>query len=312
MIKYSIFKLLFLGIFFSSVIACDNKDEVTPEIPDSKTIAQIAADDSQFSTLVSALDRVNLVSVLDGAGSYTVFAPTNAAFQKLGVDLSSLTDEMLTEVLLNHVVGAKVLSTDIAEGQTYVSSEAATGPNNAKLSLLVEKDANGVMINGKATVSVPDINASNGVIHVVDEVVMPLDVVGHALANKHFSTLVDVMGVAEGDLVSVLSGEGPFTVFAPINEAFSGISEVTSTLNPSQLAKVLTYHVTGGNVLSSNLSDAMMVTTVNGEEFMIHIAEDAVMIKDANGGSSNIVLVDVQAKNGVIHVLDQVIIPENL
>ena len=259
-------KTLFLGVAFISIVACSDDDDVIEAPVGPQTIAQIAADDAQFSTLVSALSRVNLVSVLDGTGQFTVFAPTNDAFTALGVDLNTLTDAQLTEILLYHVIDGEIASTAIADGQTYASSETATGPGGERLSILIEKDANGVVINANANVIAADIDASNGIIHVVDKVIMPLDIVGHAVANNRFTSLVGALGAAEGDLVNVLSGAGPFTVFAPVNEAFDAIADVAATLSADQLSKVLTYHVVSGNVRSNALSDDMSVTTVNGEK----------------------------------------------
>ncbi|MEM9846788.1 MAG: fasciclin domain-containing protein [Bacteroidota bacterium] len=284
------------------------------EKPNSeKTVAEIAADDAQFSTLVGALERVDLVEVLNGAGPFTVFAPTNAAFEALGVDLSTISDEALSEILLYHVFGGlRINAADIAEGQTYLGMAANTGPDNTNLSMLVENAGGKVTINGSINVTATDIGGNNGVIHVVDQVIMPLDVVGHAVANSNFSTLVGALGNASGGLVGVLSGDGPFTVFAPLNSAFDEISDVVAGLSADQLAAVLTYHVVGGNVLSTALSDGLQVTSVNGEPFTVNISDSGVTITDAQGGTSTVLLTDVQGTNGVIHVLDRVILPAEL
>lgn len=302
--------LLMIALFTLPFISCSDDDPA--ELPE-QSIAGIAAADEQFSTLVSALDRVGLTATLDGSGNFTVFAPTNAAFQAAGIDLNALSDEELKEVLLYHVLGAEVLSASIADGQTYVTTASTYGPGATQLSLLIEKSASGVKLNGSATVTSADISANNGVIHVIDQVLLPLDVVGHAAANANFSELVGALGAASGDLVTVLSADGPFTVFAPLNSAFEAISNVTSGLTADQLAKVLTYHVVANaNVVSGNLSDGMTVTTVNGENFTVNINGGNVTLTDANGSVANVILTDVQATNGVIHVLDKVIIPSNL
>ncbi|MDF1866966.1 MAG: fasciclin domain-containing protein [Saprospiraceae bacterium] len=305
----SLFGWMFIALAITSFVACsDDDDDVTPT---PQSIVEIAVGDAQFSTLVAALQRVDLVSTLEGSGPFTVFAPTNAAFTALGVDLATISDEALTEILLYHVVGADIASTDIADGKTYVSSAAGTGPNGTQLSLLVEKANGAVTINGSATVTTADVDATNGVIHIVDAVITPMSVVGHAVANDDFSSLVTTLSAASGDLVTVLSGDGPFTVFAPVNSAFDAIAAVAATLTPDQLAKVLTYHVVGGNVLSTDLTNPMTVTTVNGETFTIKL-DGSPTITDAGGNVSNIIFTDVQGTNGVIHVIDAVILPENL
>lgn len=302
--KLSLFSLVLSLALFTS---CGDDDSASNEpTGPTQTIAEIAAGDANFSTLVSALDRVGLTSVLNGSGSYTVFAPTNTAFQNAGIDLDQLTDDELTSVLLYHVIGgASIASTDLAEGQTYASTASTNGPNDAALSVLIEKGT-GVTVNGSASVTMADLEATNGVIHVVDGVLLPLDVVGHAQANANFSSLVDALVTA--DLVSTLQGDGPFTVFAPVNSAFAAISDVVEGLTVAELSNVLTYHVVSGNVLSTDLSNNQSVTALNQGLFTVGLAP-SVTITDANDNVVNIVLTDVQATNGVIHVLDAVLLP---
>jgi uncharacterized surface protein with fasciclin (FAS1) repeats len=301
-------KFLFLSLFAFALTftACSDDDE--PQEPTTNTIVDIALADSQFSTLVAALERTNLVATLQGAGPFTVFAPTNAAFTALGVDLSTISDQDLTNILLYHVIGGKAIeSSDLANGQSYESTASTSGPGNTPLSILIEKGS-GVKVNNIADVVAADVIADNGVIHVVNNVITPLDIVGHALANSNFSTLVGALSGAPGDLVSVLQGTGPFTVFAPNNAAFAEIADVVASLSGEQLASVLTYHVVSGNVLSTALENNMSVPTVNGQSVTVDLSNGA-SLTDAGGNSSNIILTDVQATNGVIHVIEKVIIP---
>lgn len=296
-------------------VACGDDDEDPDPTPTPMSIVEIASGDAQFSTLVAALQQADLVSVLEGTGPFTVFAPTNAAFTAAGIDLGTISDEALKEVLLYHVLGgAKITSGDLAEGQTYASTASTYGPDATQLSILIEKNSAGnVVINGTTNVSTADVDATNGVIHIVDEVLMPLDIVGHAAANSNFTSLVGALGAADGDLVSVLQGDGPFTVFAPLNSAFAAIQSTVDGLTTEQLAKVLTYHVASGNVRSDVLTDGMEVSTVNApENFTVNISGGVVTLTDTNGGVSTVLLTDVQATNGVIHVLESVIIPGNL
>ena len=295
-------------------VACGDDDEDPTPMPEPMSIVEIATGDAQFSTLVAALQQADLVSVLEGTGPFTVFAPTNAAFTAAGIDLNSISDEALKEVLLYHVLGgAKITSGDLADGQTYASTASTYGPNATQLSVLIEKSANGVVLNGTTNVSTPDVDATNGVIHIVDEVLMPLDIVGHASVNSNFTSLVGALAAADGDLVTVLQGDGPFTVFAPLNSAFAAIQSTVDGLTTEQLAKVLTYHVASGNVRSDVLTDGMEVSTVNApEKFTVNISGGVVTLTDTGGGVSTVLLTDVQATNGVIHVLENVIIPGNL
>ncbi|MEM7572824.1 MAG: fasciclin domain-containing protein [Bacteroidota bacterium] len=305
------FSWALLALFFVGFSSCDDDDgtETPPQ-----TITEIAAGDTQFSTLVSLLQRVNLDATLNGSGSFTVFAPTNAAFTASGIDASQLTDEEVTEVLLYHVIGGLELpSADIREGQTYVTSAAETGPGGTQLSLLVEKDANGaVSVNGTANVSTADVEASNGVIHIIDnDILLPLDVVGHAAANSEFTSLVGALSTAPGGLVALLQADGPYTVFAPLNSAFADIQTTVDGLTPEQLATVLTYHVVPGlNVREAALTNGQVVpTAATGETFTVNINGEDVTITDDAGNEVNVVLTDVQATNGVIHVLDKVLLP---
>lgn len=304
-----LFSFLMLGLVATTFVACGDDDNDTPE---PQTIAEVVVDGDDFSDLEIALQRTNLTSVLEGAGPFTVFAPTNAAFTAAGIDVNTVDVATLTDVLLYHVLGASVKSTDLQAGQTYASTAAEAGPNGEQLTILIEKTGSAVKVNGAANVTSADVSATNGVIHVIDNVLLPLDVVGHAAANSNFTSLVGALGAASGDLVSVLSGDGPFTVFAPLNSAFTEIEAVTATLTADQLAKVLTYHVVSGNVVAGDLTNGMSVTTVNGENFTVNISGSTVTLTDANGGVSTVVLTDVQGTNGVIHVLNKVIIPANL
>ena len=295
------FALMLTTCFF---VACSDDDaEPTPQ-----SIVEIAAGDAQFSTLVDALNRTNLTSVLEGTGPFTVFAPTNAAFAALGIDLSTLSDTELSNILLYHVfVGQGIKAADLAEGQTYISTASASGPNDTALSALVERSGSNVTINGTINVTTADLEATNGVIHVIDAVMLPLDVVGHATANSSFTELVGALGAASGDLVNTLSGSGPFTVFAPVNSAFQAISDVTMTLTADQLRDILLYHVVNGNVRSTDLnSDPIM--SLQGSTFTANLGS-TVTLTDGQGNTSNVLLTDVQGTNGVIHVIDAVILP---
>lgn len=296
---------LLLAFMVSTFVACKDDDDT----PKPQNIAEIVANDANFSTLKTALDRANLTSVLEGTGPFTVFAPTNAAFTAAGIDVNTIDAATLSDVLLYHVLGGSVKSTDLAAGQTYASTAAEAGPNGEQLSILIEKTGSAVKVNNSANVTTADVEATNGVIHIIDKVLLPLDVVGHAAANSNFTSLVGALGAAAGDLTTVLSGDGPFTVFAPVNSAFEAISSVTSTLTAEQLASVLTYHVVSGNVLSSDLTNGMKVATVNGQEFTVNISGSNVTLTSSSGNTAKVVLTDVQGTNGVIHVLDAVIVP---
>lgn len=295
--------------------ACDGVDDDDIQPNEDKSIVDVIGEDTRFTILASALDRTGLDDVLsDRDNDFTLFAPTDAAFTALGVDLNTLTDDELSDILLYHVFGDDVLSSQIQEGKTYLGTAANIGPNDAPVSIVIERNGSAVMINNEATVTEADILTENGVIHVINAVLMPLDVVGHVKANDDFSELVAALGTASGDLVNVLgSTSETYTVFAPVNSAFEAISEAVSMLTPDELAAVLTYHVVAGaNGVSSGLTDDQTFTTVQGEDFTIDIDGNNVAITDAQGNVANVIFVDIQGTNGVIHVIDKVIMPNSL
>ena len=269
------------------------------------TIAQYAASDGNFSILVQALSKANLVSALSGEGNFTVFAPTNdafnALFSQLGVTgIADLSAETLTPILLYHVLGEEKKSTMLSEGYYSTLSPAQNSYLSLKVSL-----ASGVMINKESKVVVADVDVKNGVIHAIDKVLLPPTVVDQALSNDSFSILVQA--VLKAGLAGTLSGNGPFTIFAPTNAAFealfaklgiSGINDLTA----EQLIPILQYHVVSGNIRSSQLS-AGQVSTLNGN-FEVTLSPSPKI-----NATSDILATDVQATNGVIHVIDEVLIP---
>lgn len=293
-----------LGI--SVLTSCENEDDNnTMKAVADMSIAEYAVSDNNFSTLVKALTKANLVSVLSAEGSFTVFAPTNAAFEALFMDLGissidQLTSEQLSPILLYHVLGSEVKSSMITEGYVATLSPAQSSYLNLNISL-----NGGVNLNKNTKVTAADVDVKNGVIHVIDKVLLPPTVVDHALANDNFSILVSA--VVKAGLVETLMGNGPFTIFAPTNAAFealftqlgiSGIADLTA----EQLIPILKYHVVSGNVRSTSLT-AGSVSTLNGN------IDVTLSPKPAINTTTMIIATDVQASNGVIHVIDKVLLP---
>jgi uncharacterized surface protein with fasciclin (FAS1) repeats len=137
-------------------------------------------------------------------------------------------------------------------------------------------------------------------------------VVDVAASDESFSTLVTAVDAA--GLTGTLNGDGPFTVFAPVNDAFAALPAGTvdtllASENQAQLTSVLTYHVVPSKVLSSDLSDGMTVTTVQGQPLTVGVQGDAVTLTDASGNTASVVQADVEAGNGVVHVIDHVLLP---
>lgn len=283
-----------------SAAACDSDDPTAPLTDD---IVDIVVSTDAVSTLEAAVIAADLVAALQGDGPFTVFAPRNEAFDALGSDVVSALLEtenldLLTSILGYHVVaGAAVRSSDLTNGQTVTTLQGQD--------LVIGVSGSTVTVNG-ATVVSANIEATNGIIHVIDEVLVPeVDIVDVAVLNG-FPTLVDLVRAAglEATLRSANGGNG-FTVFAPTEAAFAALSSVPSG---QALVDVLTYHVVGATVPSSALSNGQVVTTVEGSTFTVNLG-GSVTITDATGNTVNVVLTDVPASNGVVHVIDEVILP---
>lgn len=299
--------VLFATLLGLSFTAC-SKDDVEPTpTQKSENIVEIASRLPEFSILVDAVKRAGLVDVLSSDGNFTVFAPTNAAFENLLSELgvSKLEDipvETLKSVLLYHVLGSKVLSSQVESG--YVST-SATGTGGKNLSLFVNVVSGSVKLDNRATVTQVDVMANNGVIHVIDKVLLPNKIVQIALNDPSFSSLV--AAVVYADLVGALSTDGSFTVFAPTNQAFTdllaaaGVSQVTD-LPKDVVTAVLLDHVVSGNVTSSDLSNGSVPTL--GEN---NIVVSGVGTTPKLNGDISISAVDIQGVNGVFHRIDKVI-----
>ena len=280
-----------------------------PIVEPSNTIVDIAAGNPDFSTLVAAVTAAGLVEALSGEGPFTVFAPTNEAFAKLpeGTLESLLLPEnkqALTDILLYHVVSGSVLAADVVN---LSEAETLLGKN-----VNIKVDMGSVMIN-EANVVSTDIIADNGVIHVIDSVILPpadlADIVDTAVADGRFTTLAAALGAAE--LVETLKGEGPFTVFAPTDDAFAALPEgtVESLLLPENkqaLTDILLYHVVAGKVMAADVVSLTEAETVFGQNVSIKVDMGKVYINE-----SEVIITDIETSNGVIHVIDAVLLPKD-
>ncbi len=280
--------------------------------PEPMDIVDTAVADGRFQTLVAAVTAAGLVDTLKGEGPFTVFAPTDDAFAKLpeGTVESLLLPEnkqALTDILLYHVISGKVMAADV------VNLESATTVLGKDVAIKV--DMGNVYIND-AQVIITDIETSNGVIHVIDSVILPPaeeaaapgTIVDIAIADGRFNTLVAAVTAAE--LVDTLNGEGPFTVFAPTDDAFAALPAGTldSLLlpeNKQQLTDILLYHVVSGKVMAADVVGLSSAPTVLGKDITIKVEDGKVFLND----TVQVIITDIEASNGVIHVIDAVLLP---
>jgi transforming growth factor-beta-induced protein len=271
-------------------------------LPESRDIVDIAVEDGRFETLVAAVGAAGLVDALKGDGPLTVFAPTDDAFAALpeGTVEALLNDiPALTDILLYHVFEGKFMASDVLGMKNAMSLQG----QYAEFSLDMDK----AMIDN-AQIILTDIEASNGVIHVIDAVILPetRDIVDIAVEDGRFTALVEAVQAA--GLVDALKGEGPLTVFAPTDDAFAALPEGTLAAlhsDVSALSNILLYHVAAGKFMAADVLASDSLLSLQGQYVNFSLDMDKVMIDNAQ-----IILTDIEASNGVIHVIDAVILPE--
>ena len=282
-------------LLMASVVPLPASADSTQDIPANAAATGI------HDSLVAALTHADLVTTLQGTGPFTVFAPTDTAFAEAGIDLSTFDtpeeNATLTSILLHHVVSGEVPSSALSNGMF------ATTVNGDRVQFGV--DANGVTVSN-ANVTVPDVLASNGIIHVIDKVLMPpVDIPTTAQSTGIHDSLV--AAVIQAELLATLQGPGPFTVFAPTDQAFADagidLADFTTPEGKATLSDILLYHVVSADVPAANVTECLTADAANGQPLSFTVA-GGVMVNDAN-----VVLTDVISTNGLIHVIDKVLMP---
>jgi uncharacterized surface protein with fasciclin (FAS1) repeats len=336
--KFRTFALLaFMALGFTSCNDDDDAPVVTP--PMDNTITGIASRTPQLSILVQALTRAGLADDLQNSNSQlTAFAPTNDAFNAFFLSISSTTNvnnvdlPTLTKVLLNHVIASEIKSANVpAAGYVSTLSPFGTGTNSPTISMFVQKVGQDVFINGGTAttgvkVTTADVDASNGVVHIVNKVIAIPTIVDHVVANPDFDTLQAVVtstGGTFGDqsaVLNILSGitaTAPATLFAPNNTAFTNATTGTGFLTganvtAANVTKTLQYHATtAGNVRSSALQNNQPVPMITNpvQNTTVILGTNTVDIRDTANNLSRVFEADIQCSNGVIHGVNSVLKP---
>lgn len=312
----TISKIVTLFLAISLFISCDDDDPVV----ETNTIVDVAVKNN-LSSLVTAVTRADLAGTLSGNGPFTVLAPTNEAFDTFiqNKGFASVNDvpvAVLRNILLNHVITGSLKSTDLSTG--YAKTNAISAASNTNMSIYIDT-SNGVKFNGVATVDIANVEADNGVVHVIDEVIDLPTVVTFAVADDNFSILEQALTRESSfTYVTTLSTDSgtnpaPFTVFAPTNTAFANLLtelnvQALSDIATATLMSTLNTHVVpGANVLEGTLTDNMPVTTLGGG-LTVNLTTSGATLTDSQNRVSNIDATDVQANNGVIHVIDRVVL----
>jgi len=303
------FATMFAAFTVLFAASCSDDDGTLETIePVDPNIVQLAIATEDLSSLVAALGRADLVTALEGSGPFTVFAPTNAAFAAFLADnnfatLEDVPVDVLTQVLLNHVVEGEFLSTSLTT--SYVSSLSTAGPDGRNLSLYIDTTS-GVTINGVSNVSAADNEATNGVVHIVDAVIGLPNIVDHAVSNANLTSLVGALTDGGNTTFTTLLSDDTtdFTVFAPVNDAFAAFTNP----NGNELANILSNHViVGAAAFSNGLTNSYATTAganADGDNLSIYINTDTGVTLN---GSSSVAIADIVATNGVIHAVDAVI-----
>jgi uncharacterized surface protein with fasciclin (FAS1) repeats len=274
------------------------------------------ASGSNFTLLAAAATKAGLVNTLKGAGPYTLFAPTDSAFMASGITMAtinSLSAGTIDSVLLYHTLDSKVTSSQLPAGPNATVITASGD------SIFVTNNVNGVFVNG-IEVLTANISASNGVIHTIGRVLVPSfgqNIVQKLASDSNFSFLVAALARARQGSISgtvLLSSAGPFTVFAPINNAFraAGFPDTAAinVANPTSLFDTLMYNIITPKVFSSDFTNGETPATFIGGTVTISLSGNGATVKGkSNSGASNIIATNLVATNGVIHVIDQVLLP---
>jgi uncharacterized surface protein with fasciclin (FAS1) repeats len=297
-------------VIFSSC----KKDEPVVTPPANKNITAIVVEDAQFSTLESALIKADLSTSLEAAGPFTVLSPTNDAFTKAGIKLDSLSKDALSPILMTHVLTGMIKSAD------FKSGKLSTG--NSKNDIYISKNADGVFINGNIKVTSTDVLASNGVIHSIDNVITipQKSIIEIAKANPNYSELVALVTAADASVATALTDASAngYTVFLPTNAAFTQLYTDSTTTkaklldpaNKTLLTNVLLYHVVPNRVFSTDLPNVTGdVQTANTTGKLSFDLAGGAKVKGTKSGVANITTANILATNGVIHIIDKVLIP---
>lgn len=306
----------FVSIFlFSILIVSCKKDEDIPEVKLSTLKAEIASR-SDLSLMDLSVQKSGLSSKLDStAGAFTLFAPTNEAFAESKIDaalINSLSSDQLKELVLYHTIDVKYISSDLPDGP---NAKVTTASGD---SVFVTKNSSGVFING-IKVQNANIVASNGVLHTISKVLLsPVgNLVEAILADTTLTYLAAaVVRASQGsvNVAALLSSGGVFTVFAPTNQAFrdAGFASIDgiNASDPNVLGSILTYHVLAGRVFSSDLTEGAQPTTLAGGTVTISLVNGATVKGSGNTSTSNIIGTNLMGSNGVIHLIDRVLLKQ--
>ena len=314
--------LLLMGPMILFSCKKDNDDDEQP-MP-AQNAVEFLASNPDYSLLHEAIVVAGLDGTLSGTGPFTLFAPDDNAIQTLmnALSVSSLSEvdvDLLKSILLYHVLGEEIPASSVSTGYKATLSPSSQA-GNPKLALYLNADG-GVSVN-KVDVTEADMEVSNGVIHGIDQVLTLPDLPTFLTYDDHFGLLGEALAVADDEdddtdnFMDILMGDGPFTVFAPNDDAFQALLDSNDDwssledIDDELLETVLLYHVVAGNIRSNELTDGMELTTLSGATLMVDASGTNPVLIDGAGRTISLGAIDVQATNGVAHGVDMVLLPE--
>jgi uncharacterized surface protein with fasciclin (FAS1) repeats len=298
-----------------SFVSCTMEENANAKKP---SITEVIQSQSYLSTLAIALEKTGLSSTFNSQGTYTLFAPTNEAFafflaQNGFTSINDVPSSTLKQILLNHVIGQVVNSTDLPSAGYIKTLAIGNTSTTNNLSMFVNK-SNGIVLNDMSDVTASNILASNGIIHIVSGVITLPSISDHIKANPNLSSMTEALsGAGQPAFFTTFSGTGPFTVFAPINSAFTSLNvELTGGItgvSTANMTKILRYHVATGNILAADFTDGEVISTFEAPQTFTVLLNSVLKLKDVNNRNSNVITTDIQCTNGVIHLLNKVLLP---
>lgn len=320
--KKKLWTLIFLSVLMVSCNLDDGEDTIP--IPDSDIVAIAMNED--LSSLVAALEKVDLVNTLKGDGPFTVLAPSNTAFSsflssKGFANLEAVPNEILTQILLNHVISGRVDSAPLLNLQRNYVQTLADGPSDSKLSLYFDA-VDGIIFNGSSTITKTDVVAKNGIIHLVDQVIDLPTLDTFISSDDNFEVFGSALDVAAplSTIPNLIkdNSAGPFTVFIPIEDAFDNLLATNddwnfvSDIEENLLTAVVEHHFLNENIRASNIVAGQTKTTLEGDDITFVSLNGTLEITDGSGNDGAIIgVTDIQAINGVIHAIpNKVLLPD--
>ncbi|OGX82854.1 hypothetical protein BEN49_13250 [Hymenobacter coccineus] len=328
--------VLLVALMGLAATGCSKDDDNNTAPNTEQNIVQVAQANSDFSTLVAAVTKADLAATLSGTGPFTVLAPTNAAFAQLGAPFNTAANisaipagdpqiAALRNILLYHVLAGRKAAADFPEGpsaQVTQKPASATGINDN--TVYASRTGSTVSLNGATSVTTADVAASNGVIHAIDRVLMPPTatiadvVIAQAAASPaQFTSLLAALQrpAAAALLTTAADPSANLTVFAPTDAAFAALLTQLglATLNDvpdATLVAVLQQHIVGSRAFSSDLTNGQVVTTLGGPA-TVGVMGSTVTVRGAGNGTdnANVTSANIMATNGVVHVIDRVLLP---